>query len=178
VDTQIFQPPGDPDGWPAFRDALDEWREQTRARLRYDDALYRRPEFAWSASNYSCGFLMLCDETFYDWRSGRYTVDTFLEVHRREFGGLDSVVLWHAYPRIGVDERNQFDYYRDQPGGLDGLREAVGQFRRQGVRVHRLQPVGHEHTARSGAGPGCGRGDGACARRRRHLSRHDAAGRL
>jgi formylglycine-generating enzyme required for sulfatase activity len=136
VDAQIFQPPGDPDEWPAFRDALDEWREQTRARLRYDDALYRRPEFAWSASNYSCGFLMLCDETFYDRRSGRYTVDTFLEVHRREFGGLDSVVLWHAYPRIGVDERNQFDYYRDQPGGLDGLREAVGQFRRQGVRTY------------------------------------------
>ena len=79
---------------------------------------------------------MLCDETFYDWRRARYTVDAFLERHERDFGGFDSVVLWHAYPRIGIDERNQFDYYRDQPGRLDGLRDVVRQFHRRGVRAY------------------------------------------
>ena len=61
---------------------------------------------------------MLCDETFYDSKTGRYTVSAFLDRERHEFGGYDSIVLWHAYPRIGLDDRNQFDFYRDMPGGL------------------------------------------------------------
>ena len=132
----IIPAPDDPAHWPAFREALATWRGQIRARLTYNDALYRRQEFAWSASNYSCCFLMTCDETFYDWRSGRYTVDAFLDHGRQEFGGYDSVVLWHAYPRIGIDERNQFDFYRDMPGGLGGVRDAVHRFQRRGVKVY------------------------------------------
>src|SRR6516164_5148509 len=79
---------------------------------------------------------MMCDETFYDWRTGRYSVKEFLKQGRREFGGYDSVVLWHAYPRIGLDERNQFDFYRDMPGGLAGVRDAVRQFHSRGVHVY------------------------------------------
>ena len=79
---------------------------------------------------------MVCDESFYDRVAGRYTVDAVLDHGQREFGGYDSVVLWHAYPRIGVDERNQFDFYRDLPGGLPGLRGAVRRFHRRGVKVY------------------------------------------
>lgn len=132
----IFQAPMNPAEWPAFRDALDQWREENKARLKYDDVLYRRPEFSWAASNYSCCFLMLCDERFYDWRNGHYTVDSFVEQGKRDFGGFDSVVLWHAYPRLGVDQRNQFDFYRDQPGGIAALRKAVHELRRHGVRTY------------------------------------------
>jgi len=132
----IIPAPDDPAQWPEFRDALARWRAQTRARLNYSDALYGRKEFAWASRNYCCCFLMVCDETFYDWRAGRYTVDAFVEHGQREFGGYDSVVLWHAYPRIGVDERNQFDFYRDLPGGLTGVRGAVRQFQRRGVKVY------------------------------------------
>jgi len=132
----IIPAPSDPAQWPAYREALAKWREETKTRLRYDDALYQRKEFAWAASNYSCCFLMTCDETFYDWRAGRYTVEAFLELGQREFGGYDSVVLWQAYPRIGVDQRNQFDFYRDMPGGLAGLREVVHEFQHRGVKVY------------------------------------------
>jgi formylglycine-generating enzyme required for sulfatase activity len=135
-DKNIIPAPADPAEWPAFREALDQWRDETRARLKYDGTLYDRPEFAWSTGNFSCCFLMLCDQTFYDAASGRYTVDAFLDHGLREFGGYDSVVLWHAYPRIGVDERNQFDFYRDVPGGLPGLRDVVHQLQRRGVKVY------------------------------------------
>lgn len=132
----IIAAPADPAWWPAYREALAQWRQETKARLKYSDALYQRLEFAWSASNYSCCFLMTCDETFYDRQTGRYTIDAFLDHGQREFGAYDSVVLWQAYPRIGVDERNQFDFYRDLPGGLAGLGQVVRQFQRRGVRVY------------------------------------------
>lgn len=131
----IIPAPDDAAQWPAYRVALARWRNETRARLQYDDVLYRCPEYAWSASNYACCFLMMCDETFYDWRGSRYTVETFLRQGDGEFGGYDSVLLWHAYPRIGVDPRNQFDFYRDMPGGLKGVRGVVRRFHKQGVRV-------------------------------------------
>lgn len=135
-EKNLIPAPADPAAWPAFRQLLAEWRDETRTRLKYDDALYRRPEFVWSTANFACCFLMLCDQTFCNAASGRYTVDAFLDHGLREFGGYDSVVLWHAYPRIGVDERNQFDFYRDLPGGLPGVREVVHQFQRRGVRVY------------------------------------------
>ena len=132
----IIPAPGDPASWPAYREQLASWRQTTLHSIHYDDALYRRPEFAWAASAYSCCFLMMCDETFYDQAAGRYTVDALLDDGAKEFGGYDSVVLWHAYPRIGVDQRNQFDFYRDMPGGLQGVREAVRTFHKRGVYVY------------------------------------------
>lgn len=131
----IIPAPSNPADWPAFRMVLAAWRDQIRAQLHYDNELYRRPEFFWSASNYSCLFLMMWDEMFYDAQRGRFKVASVLK-RAREFGGCDSVVLWHAYPRIGIDRRNQFDFYRDQPGGLGGIHSVVGQFHRRGVRVY------------------------------------------
>ncbi|MGO8700929.1 MAG: formylglycine-generating enzyme family protein [Limisphaerales bacterium] len=132
----ILPAPSEAGLWPAYRAALSQWREETRSRLHYDNSLYHRPEFAWSARNYACGFLMTCDERFYDRRRGRYQVHELLDQAQRDFGGYDSVVLWHAYPRIGIDSRNQFDFYRDLPGGLKELRSAIAQFHRRGVRVY------------------------------------------
>ena len=40
-------------------------------------------------------------------------------------------MLWHAYPVIGIDERNQFDFYRDVPE----LRALVDRLQARGVRV-------------------------------------------
>ncbi len=135
-DKDLIPAPRDPAMWPQFRQQLTQWRDQARKQLHYDDALYRRPEFAWASSSYCCCFLMMCDEAFYDTASGRYTVDAFLDDGAERFGGYDSIVLWHAYPRIGVDQRNQFDFYRDMPGGLSGLREVVHACQARGVRVY------------------------------------------
>jgi len=132
----IIHAPKDPAQWPEFREQLFRWRDEIRHSLNYNDALYRKPEFAWGASAFSCCFLMMCDEAFYDPKSGCYTVESFLDEGIKEFGGYDSLVLWHAYPRIGVDHRNQFDFYRDMPGGLTGVREVVHALQKRGVRVY------------------------------------------
>lgn len=131
----IIKAPSDPSEWPVFRKALEKWRQAKRQQLDYNGSLYLRPDFAWVPSCYCCCFIMMCDQSFYNPRLGQYTVESFLDEGIEQFGGFDSVVLWHAYPRIGVDDRNQFDFYRDMPGGLPGLRELVGTFHKRNVRV-------------------------------------------
>ena len=74
----IIPAPDDPALWPAFREQLRQWREETRKRLNYDDSLYIKPEFVWAAKSYACYFLMMCDEAFYDPRAGRYNVESHL----------------------------------------------------------------------------------------------------
>jgi hypothetical protein len=78
---------------------------------------------------------MMCDRGFYDHKQNHYRVDALIDDGIQRFGGYDAVVLWHAYPRIGFDDRNQFDFYRDMPGGLDCLRTVSRKFRSRGVRV-------------------------------------------
>ncbi len=134
-EENLIQAPREPEQWPAFQDFLGRWRKEARARLKYDDSLYCRRDFQWAPSCFSCCFVMMCDETFYNPKEGRYTVESFLEHGVKEFGGYDAVVLWHAYPRIGIDDRNQFDFYRDMPGGLDGLREVSRTLHGRGVKV-------------------------------------------
>ncbi len=97
--------------------------------------IYNRPDLQWASRIFTCHFTFLYDLSFYNASEGRYTLSKFLEEGEREFGGYDAVVLWHAYPRIGVDERNQFDFYRDMPGGLGGLRELVEEFHSREIRV-------------------------------------------
>ena len=109
--------------------ALARWRDEARAH-GYDGSAYepaRRGRRAASPSR-SSGSGTSCSTTTR--RSGSRPSGCSPR-REREFGGFDGVVLWHAYPVIGIDERNQFDWYRDVPG----LRELVATFQARGVRV-------------------------------------------
>lgn len=116
-------------------ESLIAWRREHLIRIGYDDALYRRPELAWSQRNFVHAQMMVEDRCFYDPVEGRYTVDRYLDDLEARFGGIDSVLIWYVYPNIGIDDRNQFDLAHDLPGGIDGLRGAVADFHRRGVRV-------------------------------------------
>ena len=171
--AKIFAAPDDPAEWPAWRARLADWRAEARARLAYTGELYDRPEFAWTQRCFAVALVWLWDELLYDFESERFTPERLLDEGEREFGGFDGVVLWHAYPVIGIDERNQFDWYRDVPG-LPRARRCVPRARRP--RLRRLQPVGHRYAARAGRRRACGRRDRARARRGRRLPRHDEGG--
>lgn len=131
----IIEAPSDPALWAAWREELAKLRQQVRQRIGYDDRLYERPEFGWVPSCYCCCFAMMFDESFYDPAKNEYTIDSFINHGIREFGGYDAIVLWHAYPRIGFDDRNQFDFYRDMPGGLAGLRTLSRAIHERGLKV-------------------------------------------
>ena len=132
-------PPAPGEDWNAWRAELEAYRQQVRRQMRggagFDDTLYRRGDQAWMTRNFVCGFLLIYDKAFWDPVQRSYRVESLCEEAWREFGGYDSVVLWHAYPRLGADDRNQFDFFRDMPGGLDGVRQVVRRFHAQGVKV-------------------------------------------
>ncbi|MEK6804854.1 MAG: SUMF1/EgtB/PvdO family nonheme iron enzyme [Nitrospirota bacterium] len=131
----LIQAPNSPRLWPLFRQKLAEWRDQSRRASHYRDVRYGDEAVAWARSSFSSCFVMLYDSTFFDHEAGQYRVEEFLKQAQNDFGGFDNLILWHAYPRIGADDRNQFDFYRDMPGGFDGLREVVRRCHQLGVRA-------------------------------------------
>jgi iron(II)-dependent oxidoreductase len=152
VTTQRYLPtPGKAPGWPFAEIGhwkmdvngtagdwireLTDWRREHLTRIGYDDANYRRPELQWAQRNFVHAQMMIEDRYFHDPVIGKYTVDRYLDDLEERFGGLDSVLLWYIYPNIGVDDRNQFDLIHDLPGGVEGIRGAVADFHRRGVKV-------------------------------------------
>ncbi|MFD5224340.1 SUMF1/EgtB/PvdO family nonheme iron enzyme [Microbacterium sp. NPDC058342] len=128
-DGKIFVAPSDPAELEDWRTQLAAWRDGARARhgvpTRYDD-----PESAWASSCFTVAQVWLWDELFFDFDAQRFTPERFVADARTRFGGLDGIVLWHAYPVIGIDDRNQWDFY-DVPG----LVEAAAVLHELGVAV-------------------------------------------
>ncbi len=79
--------------------------------------------------------IMVHDRCFYDPETQQYTPGKCLDDYEARYGGVGRVLIWPAYPNIGVDNRNQFDYLRDLPGGLDALRKAIDEIHRRGIKV-------------------------------------------
>lgn len=111
------------------------WRHEHLIRMGYDDSEYRRPEFQWTQRNFVHTQMMVEDRYFYDPVAGKYTVDKYLDDLERRYGGIDSVLIWYVYTNIGIDDRNQTELARDLPGGIAGLKQAIVDFHRRGVKV-------------------------------------------
>jgi formylglycine-generating enzyme required for sulfatase activity len=118
-ESKIFAGPLDPADRPAWRERLREWREDARSRHEYEGTAYDRPAAAWASRCHAVAQVWLWDELLYSFEEGCFTPERFLADAHERFGGLDAVVLWHAYPVIGLDDRNQWDFYRDVPGLSD-----------------------------------------------------------
>jgi len=118
---------------------VTHWRMEHRIRIGFDTSAYDRPELRWTQSSFIQPQVMMEDRYLYDPEKNTYTVDRFLDDLTKRYGGVDSVLLWHTYPNIGIDDRNQYDLLADLPGGIAGVRSMVEQFHARGVRV--LFPV-------------------------------------
>jgi len=101
---------------------------------RFDRTLYERPDLAWIRKSFVMVLQMAWDREFFDRGTGRYEFERFLEKGRRVVGGYDVFGIWPTWPRLGLDDRNQWDLYRDLPGGLPKLRELVDIAHGQGTR--------------------------------------------
>jgi formylglycine-generating enzyme required for sulfatase activity len=127
--------PGDEADWSAWVKEITSWCQKARQEFLGDDTRYDVVASQWARRAFVCGLVMLWDESFYDPHSDRFLVEEYLDKAERDFGGFDVLILWHAYPRIGFDERNQYDFYRDIPGGLIALADIIARLHRRGVRA-------------------------------------------
>lgn len=116
-------------GWPeAFSRYRDEWRSE------YDFSEYSREDLQWIKETAVHSFLFLYGNEGFNHKAGKFDVSKVLKTGK-EFGGFDTVTLWNQYPRLGVDERNQWDFHLDFPGGKKALKEAVTEFHKNKVKV-------------------------------------------
>ena len=134
VDAQIPGPPT-PSATSSWLADLKHWREERLVRMGYDGENYVKPELRWTQKNFICVQMMVEEENFFDREKGVYTVDRYLDVLEKQYGGIDSVLIWDTYPNLGVDDRNQFDRLRDLPGGIAAVKEMVAAFHRRNVKV-------------------------------------------
>lgn len=122
--------------WHAWHRRMLDERAAVLAREGIDLRIYEDADTAWSDTGFRQFFLFMYDTSFYDRSNARYRARELVDRWRTMFGRIDSVLLWHAYPRLGFDTRTQFDFYRDMPGGLAKLRsEVCDVFHAAGVRV-------------------------------------------
>lgn len=98
----------------------------------FDNCLFERPDLQWIRRAYVMHLIMSWDKAFYDPEKGGYQLGVFLERGRHLYGGDDVIGLWPTWPTLGLDPRNQFDMFRDLPGGLEAIRQLGIEARKQG----------------------------------------------
>jgi iron(II)-dependent oxidoreductase len=98
---------------------------------QFNDSLFLRKDLQWIRHKYIIGLQMAWDHEFYDSGRGGYQLEKYLANGQKLFGGYGVYALWPTWPRLGLDNRNQWDLYRDLPGGLNQL--------------HRLSELAHKH---------------------------------
>jgi formylglycine-generating enzyme required for sulfatase activity len=121
--------------FPKWLADMKRWRMEYLKRIGYNGSEYERHELKWTQSSFLQPQMMIEDRYFYDPVAGKYTVDRYLDDLEKRYGGIDAVLVWHTYPNIGIDNRSQFDLFRDMPGGIPGIKQMVADFHRRGVRV-------------------------------------------
>jgi len=110
------------------------WKEGLKLMFRdrwlhdltsFDDAMFRRSDLAWMKHCYLMLLQFAWDKKYFDYRRQQYTFYRNLFEYDSLTGGYDIFTLWPTWPRLGLDQRNQWDMYRDLPGGLEELRRQV-----------------------------------------------------
>jgi iron(II)-dependent oxidoreductase len=96
-------------------------------KTTFDSTMYRRDDLKWIRSAYVMHLIMAWDKEFPD-------LLNFAKRGKELYGGDDVICLWATWPTLGVDERNQFDMYRDLPGGLKGLKSTTDSLHAIGMK--------------------------------------------
>ncbi len=87
----------------------------------FDNRLFERDDLLWIKDSYLIILQMAWDREYYDRFNGQYNFPEFLNAGKAVYGNIDVFGIWPTWPRLGLDQRNQWDMYRDLPGGIGQL---------------------------------------------------------
>lgn len=121
-----------------------EWQNGLRLMFRdrylydldkFDNTMFERADLSWIKESYLIILQMAWDREFYDRTTGKYTYLDVLKKETELFGNVDVFGIWPTWPRLGLDQRNQWDLYRDLPGGTGQLKTFSGLSHQLGTRL-------------------------------------------
>jgi gamma-glutamyl hercynylcysteine S-oxide synthase len=101
---------------------------------KFDNSMFERQDLAWIKESYLIILEMAWDRDFYDRLTGKYNFGEMLKRNIQQFGHIDVFGIWPTWPRLGLDQRNQWDMYRDLPGGTSQLKNFARLARPYGTR--------------------------------------------
>jgi hypothetical protein len=90
-------------------------------------------DLEWIRKSYVMHLIMAWDKNFYD--SGKIQLQAFETRGKKLYGGDDVIGIWPTWPSLGLDQRNQFDLYRDLPGGTSALKSNFKVAARHGYEI-------------------------------------------
>jgi gamma-glutamyl hercynylcysteine S-oxide synthase len=146
-DVRRFRTILEPDGFVRYEFYVDEhsgdWRDGLRMMFqqrwlydleRFDNTLYERKDLEWIRHSYLLLLQFAWDEKYYDALHHIYVFDKFVAEEDKVLGGYDAFMIWPTWPRLGLDQRNQWDLYRDLPGGLKEVRRQAELMHKRGAK--------------------------------------------
>ncbi len=107
------------------------WKENTRSR--YDLRKYFRPKNTWIKKNYITHFTFAYGKETFNYEKTKFNIKKIIK-EGKEFGGYDSLIFWHQYPRLGLDNTNQWDLYKYLPEGYKSIKKIVKECHKSGVK--------------------------------------------
>lgn len=134
-----------PGGWIEYTVYFDVhrkgWHEGLRMMFQdrwlydlpaFDESLYKRSDLGWMKNKYLILLQFAWDKKYFDYNEQRFTFYRDFFAYDSLTGGFDIYALWPTWPRLGLDQRNQWDMYRDLPGGIKELRKQVDFIHKKG----------------------------------------------
>jgi gamma-glutamyl hercynylcysteine S-oxide synthase len=100
----------------------------------FDNTLFERKDLQWMRHSYVMHLMQAWDKFFYDATDKQYHLAEFIQRGKKLYGGDEVIGIWPTWPSLGLDQRNQFDLFRDLPGGTPKLKELSAQMRKSGTR--------------------------------------------
>jgi len=90
---------------------------------KFDNTLFERNDLKWARHAYVSHLIQCWDNIYYDYANGKFNIESFLKNGQKLYGGDDFVGIWPTWPSLGLDQRNQWDLFRDLPGGMPQIKK-------------------------------------------------------